>query len=144
MNDKLIMKFQVAIDPEKISKMEKKDGKVTIIPFEASVESDLFCGKTVPGAVDVQVTNAAGIRHMCAKYMFTGRDRTGEMCHLYVENNGYFERNHSPSPFEACPVFMTDSKVLAPYLESAHFRSEGWSTPDGVEIRIYDVSIVED
>lgn len=144
MNDKMIMEFKITIDRSQISTMETNGGKVTIIPFGGSVESELFCGTVLPGAADIQVTNAAGIRHMCARYMFAGQDYTGAPCHLFVDNNGYFERGHQPRPFEACPTFMTDSKALADYLHGAHFRAEGWGNEQGVDIRIFDINKPED
>ena len=70
------------------------DGKVKIIPFTGTVEGELFQGVIMPGAADVQVTNPAGVRHMCAQYMLEGKDYTGAACHIFVENHGYFEREH--------------------------------------------------
>ena len=35
--------------------MESPQGCVTFVPFTAKVESELFTGETLPGAVDVQV-----------------------------------------------------------------------------------------
>ena len=40
-----------------------------------------------------EVTDASGLRHMCAKYIFEGTDAEGKHCHLYVENNGYFPKD---------------------------------------------------
>ncbi len=139
MKDKMIMEFKISIEPEKISTMQTKNGMVKIIPFGGSVKSELFSGEVLPGAADIQVTNAAGVRHMCARYMFAGTDCSGSPCHLFVDNNGYFERDHMPRPFEACPTFMTDSEALAPYLHGAHFRAEGYGREGGVDIRIYDI-----
>lgn len=140
MNDKMIMEFKISIDRSQITTMEGPGKKVTFIPFGGTVESELFCGTIRPGAADVQVTNAAGIRHMCAQYIFEGKDFNGNPCHLFVENNGYFERGSQPRPFEACPTFLTDSPALAEYLESAHFRAEGWGRENGVDIRIFDIN----
>ncbi len=136
--DSLIMEFHIIIKPEQINSFKTDDHAVTIIPFEGYVDSDLFTGTIVPGAADIQVTDPAGVRHMCAKYMFTGKDASNQPCHLYVENNGYFMRDQSPSPFEAYPTFISDSKKLNDYLGSNHFRSEGHSAPDGVTIKIFD------
>jgi len=136
---KLIMEFRIRIKGNEVSAMESDRGKVVIIPFDGDVESEIFTGEILPGAADVQVSNAAGIRHMCAKYMFRGKDSQGNDCHLFVENNGYFEPNSNPSPFEACPTFMSDSKVLADYLAQARFRAEGHPAPQGVTIKIFDV-----
>lgn len=138
------MVFHIVIDRSKISEMKSRNGAVKIIPFGGSVESELFTGTVLPGAADIQVTNAAGVRHMCARYMFEGTDCDGVPCHLFVDNNGYFERDHRPRPFEACPTFMTDSEALAPYLHGAHFRAEGHSTEAGVDIQIYDINEQQD
>ncbi|MCI8594259.1 MAG: DUF3237 domain-containing protein [Oscillospiraceae bacterium] len=139
MSKQPIMVFQITINPTEISELEGPTGKVKMIPFPGTVDSPLFRGVIRPGAVDVQVTNAAGIRHMCARYFFDGTDATGKPCHLFVDNNGYFEPDSSPSPFRTAPTFLTDSPELAPYLHSAHFRTEGHPREGGVEIRVFDV-----
>ena len=144
MADKLIMVFNIYINREDRTEMITKNGKVTFIPFSGEVKSDLFCGTVRPGAADVQVTNAAGIRHMAAKYIFEGKDYTGADCKLFVENNGYFEPGSQPRPFHACPILMTDSEALAEYLNRPYFRAEGWGRPDGVDIRIFEVNAKEE
>jgi hypothetical protein len=114
-------------------------GNVKIIPFGGWVKSELFSGTMLPGGADVQVTNASGIRHMCAQYMFEGIDHTGEACKLFVSNNGYFEPGSKPKPFHTCPTMMTDSEALSEYLHQARFRAEGKREEDGLHIRIFDV-----
>ena len=104
-----VMTFHIIIDRNNISTLETGSSKAVIIPFGGYTESEYFKGRIRPGAADVQTTDAAGIRHMCAKYMFEGTDQKGNRCRLFVENNGYFERGSSPSPFHACPVFLSDS-----------------------------------
>ncbi len=136
---KHIMSFMITINKEDITRMKTEYGMVTFIPFGGTVESELFTGTVRPGAADVQTTDASGIRHMCASYIFEGKDQNGEPCHLFVNNNGYFEPGNSPSPFHACPTFMSDSKVLNDYLASPHFRAEGHPYEKGVEIRIFDI-----
>lgn len=138
--DKKIMTFQIFIDDSQVSNMEGPYGAVSIIPFTGKVESDIFTGEILPGAVDVQVENVAGSRNMCAKYMFRGRDGKGMECHLFVENNGYFSAENKNAPyFNACPQFITDSEALGEYLCQKRFRSEVQGTDGGIEIRIYDV-----
>ncbi|MBR3125504.1 MAG: hypothetical protein IKF42_08865 [Mogibacterium sp.] len=135
-----IMIFKVYADAEDCSDMMCKYGGVSFIPFTATVESDLFTGKTLPGACDVQVENPAGSRNMCAKYMFRGTDFEGNECHLFVENNGYLAECMRNDPFfNAYPYFMTDSPVLGEYMSQQRFRSEVQGREWGVEIRIYDV-----
>lgn len=135
-----IMRFQIFADDSQVSNMEGPYGAVTMIPFTGRVESELFTGEILPGAVDVQVENPAGSRNMCAKYMFHGKDREGNACHLFVENNGYFSKaDRENAFFHACPRFITDSPALGDFLCQARFRSEVQSVEDGIEIRIYDV-----
>jgi len=134
-----IMIFHITLTGSDVSHMETKSGSAVIIPFTGYVESELFSGRVLPGAADVQTVNATGVRHMCAKYMFEGTDSAGKPCKLFVENNGYFERGSTQVPFEATPTFLTDSEVLAPYLHTARFRAEGHGSPVGVDIHIFDV-----
>ena len=143
MAHKMIMEFNVTINEADITAMTTRNGEVVYIPFTGSVQSELFCGTIRPGAADIQVVNPAGVRHMCAKYIFEGTDRAGKPCHLYVENNGYFEKGHMDMPFDATPTFMTDSEELAGYLHGAHFRAEGHPSAAGVDIRIFDIDIEE-
>ncbi len=135
-----IMIFKVYADPSEVSDLECPYGAVTIIPFRATVESALFTGETLPGAVDVQIENPGMSRHMCAKYMFLGKDSAGNECRLFVKNDSYLAPIMKNEPFfDACPLFLTDSPVLGEYLCAQHFRSEVQGTDWGVEIRIYDV-----
>lgn len=139
MKNEPIMIFHIDCYDDQVSEMKLDNGcRVCFIPFGGHVESELFSGTVLPGAADIQVTNTAGVNHMCAKYMFKGTDCKGNDCYLFVENNGYFERNSFHDPFEATPAMMTDSKELAPYLMGNHFRSEGHGKPGGVDIYIFD------
>ena len=140
MAEKLIMTFNITIDRSvPFPSMESVNGAVTMIPFGGSVDSELFKGRVLPGATDVQVTNSAGVRHMLAQYMFEGVDCEGVPCKLFVKNDGFFMRGMNPSPFETTPTFMTDSKALAPYLHKARFRGEGHPSEAGVDIKIFDI-----
>ena len=134
------MTFHITIARSEITRLESPTAKVTFIPFGGTVDSPYFKGKVMPGAADVQVTDASGMRHMCAKYIFEGTDGEGKHCHLFVENNGYLAECMRNDPFiNAYPYFMTDSPVLGEYLSQQRFRSEVQGRDFGVEIRIYDV-----
>ena len=141
---KPLMEFQILIQKGKISRLESPYGKAVVIPFEGYVSSELFTGRILPGAADVQTTDAAGIRHMCAKYMFEGTDSSGRFCHLFVENNGYFEKDSHPEIFHACPSFLSDSPVLSEKLSGPWFRAEGHPSDAGVVIKIFDVREAEE
>lgn len=141
MSQKPVMIIHVVIDRSNCPEMLMPDGKVKIIPFTGTVEGEIFNGEIMPGGSDVQVTNPAGVRHMCAQYMLKGTDNTGAPCHIFVENHGYFERGHQPRPFEAWPTFRTDSAALRTYLQGMHFRAEGHRTEAGVDIRVFDTEV---
>lgn len=136
---KCILDFQIEVRSDQVSELTCGIGKVKIIPFDGRVQSELFAGRLLPGAADIQITNASGIRHMCAQYMFEGVDASGTPCRLFVCNNGYFEPGHRPKPFHACPTFMTDSEALGEYLHQPRFRAEGSREEDCLHIRIFDV-----
>lgn len=115
--------------------------EVVMIPFKGTVMGDIFSGIIEPCGVDTQVVNSAQVRHMSARYMLTGKDRTGADAHIYVENNGWFDDSvpSSGGSFRTVPTFYTDSTELAPYLHAARFTGEGSIEPDGLHIRFYEV-----
>ena len=138
MADKLIMEVHVISDGKDVSVLKGPAGEVVMIPFGGTVTGEIFHGVVRPGAADCQRVNLAGVRHMSARYMLEGTDYTGEKCHIFVENNGYF--TELQMPFQTVPTFLTDSKTLAPYLHRNKFRGEGHPTGDGnICIRLVEV-----
>ena len=138
--DRLIMTFHVFIDKSQCSEVVGPWGGAWFLPFTAEVTSDLFTGKTLPGAADVQTENHAGVRHMHAQYLFEGVDSEGQACKLFVDNNGYLNPANKSDPyFHAQPTFLTDSEVLGSYLCQNRFRSEVHGTDKGVDILVFDV-----
>ena len=140
MDKKLVLDIKIDFNGE-ILRMEGKNGGVTMIPFTGSVKGEIFNGIVEPCGVDTQVLNAAKIRHMSARYMLTGKDKNGKDCHIYVENNGYFDESNGPMtmPFKTVPTFYTDSEVLAPYLHTNQFMGEGHGLEDGLHILMYEL-----
>lgn len=118
--------------------MKGENAEVVMIPFAGSVSGECFTGIVEPCGVDTQLVNAAGVRHMSARYMLTGRDREGNDCHIYVENNGWFDGPELSMPFRTVPTFHTDSPALAPYLHRDQFIGEGVNGEDGLHIRFYE------
>lgn len=133
-----VLEISVVLRREDCTSFATPNGKVTFLPFTGEARG-LITGTVRPGGVDVQVTDAVGVKHMCARYIIDGVDTSGAACHLYVENNAYFVKGNEPSPFEAVPTFMTDSEALAPYFHRAHFRAEGHPAPGGVLIKVFDL-----
>lgn len=119
--------------------MVGKNAEVLMIPFRGSVKSDIFNGVVEPCGVDTQVVNAAHVRHMSARYMLTGRDADGNDCHIYVENNGWFDDLHKSMPFRTVPTFYTDSPRLAGYLHRNQCIGEGVDEADGLHIYFYEI-----
>ena len=137
MADKLIMEVLVSIEGKDVSFLKGPAGEVVMIPFGGTVQGEIFNGVVCPGGVDCQRVNLTGVRHMCARYMLEGTDSAGEKCHIFVENNGWF--TGMQSPFQTVPTFITDSKVLAPYLHQNKFRGEGHPREGGVTIKFFEV-----
>ncbi len=121
------------------TELQTKIGKVVLIPFEGYVESEIFKGKISKGAVDRQIIDVNGIKHMSARYMLEGVDSKGEECKIYIENTGDFHID-SPKPFKTIPSFYTDSKSLAPYLHTKNFRAEGHREGEILTIKIFEIS----
>ena len=139
MSDKLILQVHIALDREHTVRLEGPAGTVAMLPFTGRVEGELFSGEVLPGGVDTQITNQNQVRHMSARYMLAGRDYEGQPCHIFVENEGWFTNGDRPSPFLTVPRFLTDSKVLAPYLHRNQFRGEGWHEDGHLVIKFYEI-----
>ena len=141
MERKPILDVKVEFENFKPVSMEGENGSVVMIPFSGYVKGEIFEGIVEPCGVDTQVRNAAGIRHMSARYMLTGKDNAGQDAHIYVENNGWFDENNGKMtmPFHTVPTFYTDSKALAPYLHRNQFVGEGHALEDGLHILFFEI-----
>lgn len=141
MERKLVLDVKVEFNTTKPVFMEGENASIVMIPFSGTVKGEIFEGIVEPCGVDTQIRNAAGIRHMSARYMLTGKDSAGQDAHIYVENNGWFDENTGKMtmPFHTVPTFYTDSKVLAPYLHRAQFVGEGHNLEDGLHILFYEI-----
>lgn len=137
---KLVMELMVETFPDKTVELDSEIGHVKMIPFGGTVKSDIFNGIIEPCGVDTQITNQAGVRHMSARYMLTGKDADGNDCHIYLENNAWFTNGERPKPWISTPKFITDSKKLAPYLHTDQFIGEGMRVEEGLRIRYYEVA----
>ena len=143
-SENMILDLLVQTDPKGIVKFESEAGIVRMIPFAGTVSGPLFQGIIEPCGVDTQITNAANVRHMSARYMLTGKDNTGADAHIYVENNGWFD-NSQPfaMPFRTVPTFYTDSAALAPYLHTTRFTGKGAVEADGLHIYFYELGAAD-
>ena len=127
-----------------IVEMKGENAEVLMVPFKGYVVAcDFFTGIVEPCGVDTQIVNAAHVRHMSARYMLTGKDSAGNDCHIYIENNGWFDDLHKSMPFHTVPTIYTDSPVLAPYLHRNQFTGEGVDAEDGLHIYFYEIDHLE-
>ena len=137
MADKLILQIHVRMDMKDCSFLKGPAGEVVMIPFSGTAEGEIFNGVVRPGGVDCQRVNLVGVRHMSARYLLEGTDSAGEKCHIFIENNGWFETQSTP--FKTVPTFITDSKTLSPYLHTNKFRGEGHGEQGGIVIKFFEV-----
>ena len=120
--------------------MKGENAEVDMIPFRGEVVAcAFFSGVVEPCGVDVQMVNAAGVRHMSARYMLTGTDADGNACHIYVENDGWFDNANLRMPFRTVPRFYTDSPALSDYLHRSRFVGEGADDGGVLHIRFYEI-----
>ena len=138
MNKKPVLDIRVEFNGPAVQ-LRGENGEVLMIPFAGSASGEIFNGIVEPCGVDTQRVNAAGVRHMSARYMLTGTDADGNACHIYVENDGWFDGGDVTTPFRTVPAFMTDSARLAPYLHQNRFVGEGETLSDGLHIRFYEI-----
>ena len=135
-----ILELLIQTDPARTVELESEAGAVRMIPFSGTAAGLLFRGIIEPCGVDTQITNAASVRHMSARYMLTGTDHTGSPCHIYIQNEAWFTDGARPQPWHSVPTFLTDSKALAPILHRRNCIGEGLRDDDGLHIRFYEVN----
>ncbi len=137
MEKKPILEIRIDTDRQSFH-MKTERGDVSVIPFSGKVDCELFSGIVEPWGADTQIADHAGVRHMSARYALTGKDKDGNDCHIFIENNAYLPDKPSPT-FRSVPTFYTDSPVLAPYLHRDRFYGTG-SVEDGqLWIRFFEV-----
>ena len=113
-------------------------GSVTMVPFDGTVDGPLMSGRIASGGVDTQRVNAAGVRHLSARYILEGEAKAaygGGPCRVYVENEAWFP-DGSNLPFATVPRFLTDHPALRPILARPAV-GEAVGEADGLHIRLY-------
>ncbi|MCM1040394.1 MAG: DUF3237 domain-containing protein [Ruminococcus sp.] len=133
-----ILKIKIEANGETVH-LKGEAGEVEMIPFKGYVDGPIFQGIVVPNGVDTQIVNAAGVRHMSARYLLQGKDTDGQKCSIYVENNGWFSDDVVSMPFHTVPTFLTDSKKLSAYLHRNQFVGKGCMEEDGLWIYFYEI-----
>lgn len=136
---KPVFELLIQTDPTKIVELESATGRVCMIPFCGVATGSLFHGIIEPCGVDTQITNAAGVRHMSARYMLTGEDHTGASCHIFIQNEAWFTNGERPQPWHSVPTFITDSEALTSVLHQHSFIGEGLRDEEGLHISYYQL-----
>ena len=135
---KLEEMFTVHVKIEKTIVLDSIDAdSVVMISFTGHVTGEYFQGEVLEGGVDTQVISKSGDRHnLSARYMLQGKDYTGEVCQIYIENNGDAHKKWKDALFRTYPKIITNSKALS-FLNEDLFVGEGLPTDLGVDIKIY-------
>lgn len=130
--------FTVHVRIEQTTELKNDDGdSVVMISFTGHVTGQYFEGKVLEGGVDTQVIGKLGDRHtLSARYMLRGKDYTGEVCEIYIENNGDAHTSLEHALFRTYPKLITNSKALS-FLNGDLLVGEGLPTESGVDIKIY-------
>ena len=108
--------------------VEGKKQKIVMIPFGGEACGDDFTGKVTGPGVDTQkITDGKTV--LSARYMLEGKDREGNDCRVFVENQGDWDTGFTPT-------IVTDSPVLQEW-EDADLYATAEGIPEGVMIRIF-------
>ena len=92
-------------------------------------EGPLFRGTIAPFAVDTQKVPKGGKPFLSARYLLCGKDRDGNGCRVFIENQGVFGE-------EFTPLVVTDSPLLADW-ETAPLSATVEGAPGGVTVRLF-------
>lgn len=132
--------FTVHVQIVDTVKLNNNDGdSVFMLSFKGHVTGDYFNGEILDGGVDTQIIGRFGDRHtLSARYMLEGKDHTGELCKIYIENNGNINNKLMHALFRTHPKITTNSKALA-FLNDTILVAEGVSTESGIDINIYKI-----
>lgn len=130
--------FTIHVQIENTTKLNNNDGdSVIMISFKGHVTGNYFKGEILDGGVDTQIIGRFGDRHtLSARYMLEGKDYTGELCKIYIENNGNANNKLTDALFRSYPKVTTNSKALA-FLNDDILVAEGLPTESGLDIKIY-------
>ncbi|MCQ2059236.1 MAG: DUF3237 family protein [Bacteroidaceae bacterium] len=107
-----------------------KGDRINFINFSGNAESEYFTGDVMPGGVDTQKMNAE-YSGLSARYVLKGKDKSGQDCSIFIENNGKFGEEYTR------PVIITDSKELGFLNDPTHLKGKLDFAGGGLKIRIY-------
>ena len=107
--------------------------KAVMLPFTGECACPLFTGKILPGGVDTQRITPDGRCALSARYALEGKDSTGKLCKLFIENVAV----SSPGmDMVTHPTVRTDSEALR-WLETADLTGRIEHVDGHIEIVIF-------
>ncbi|MBR3741798.1 MAG: DUF3237 family protein [Clostridia bacterium] len=127
MNGDLLLEIQVNILDSLQVKGSARD--IVMIPFTGAAGGPWFTGKIIGPGVDTQKISKDGKAALSARYMLEGRDKSGQSCRIFIENQGSFDTGFQP-------MIVTDSALLSSW-ETACLYATVEGAPGGVLVRIF-------
>ncbi len=125
--------FSVDVVIDSSYEVKSEGGDACMITFHGESNCENFKGKILPGGVDTQKQFAYGERTLSARYILEGVDYTGEHCRIFIENNGYFQKDGT---IKTEPMILTDSKALC-WMMTADLTGTVTGAPNGVRIAFF-------
>ncbi len=122
--------FSVDVIIDGAYEVKSESRSACMITFHGESNCDNFKGKILPGGVDTQKQVGSEARTLSARYILEGEDYTGEHCHIFIENNGSFQKDET---IIIKPLIITDSKALS-WMETADLKGTVTGAPNGVRI----------
>ena len=127
MHGELLLEIQVKILKSLQVKGVTRD--IVMIPFTGTAGGPWFTGKVVGPGVDTQIISKDGKAALSARYMLEGTDKSGQACHIFIENQGSFDTGFTP-------LIVTDSALLSDW-ETAKLYATVEGAPGGVLVRVF-------
>lgn len=116
------------------TRVEGGRGTSNMLAFTGTAEGPYFQGVVLPGGMDTQILRGNHLT-LSARYTLEGKDRDGNPCRIFIENNGAVD--DVTAPMTTTPMLLTDSPALQ-WLETANLygtlEPEG---PGGVKIHLF-------
>ena len=126
--------FEIKIIVTDTAEVKGAGGTAGMVLFKGEVNSRLFVGKVLPGAVDTQIKYCGKSKTLSARYMLEGTDAQGCKCRIFIENNGT-EQN---GLIVTAPRLITDSPLWK-RLETADLKGTVFNRDGELIVRIVEM-----
>lgn len=101
--------FRIDVILDQVHEVQGAGAKIVMILFHGTFVCEWGKGTVMPGGVDTQVQRAGEDTVLSARYILEGQDETGNLFHIFVENNGVCKEGDL---ITTKPVIYTDMKAL--------------------------------